>query len=288
MANRIHLIVNADDFGYFGCISRGIAAAAQLGRVTATGVLATSPDLARDLTWLEPHGDVDVGVHLNLTWGLPLTRMMVARLARWDGRFQNLMRMAVLILGNRIEPEVLRGEWRSQIERCLRLAGSVAFVNSHQHIHMLPPLFRLLTDLAREYGIPTIRVVRGGRWAAGPIPALVRSAVLGILTPLIPVPRGTDCPKLIGLNESGRLNDRSLEQLLRRLKPGGIYELMCHPGYFDASEISDRRLIAYHDWNGEYAALTSPSLMPLLEDLGICLTNYRSLASIGSTDPKAD
>lgn len=279
MENNIRLIINADDFGYFECTSRGIADAAQRGRVTATGVLATRPDLARHLTWLEPCEDLDLGVHLNLTWGSPLTAAMSARLSRWNGHFPGLNGMAGLILAKSIEPSVICAELRSQIDRCLRLRESVAFLNSHQHIHMLPPVFRLGIDLAREYGIPAVRIVRGAWRAAGTASALLRSAVFGALSPLTPAPCDRLCPQLVGLNESGRLNERRLECLLRSLKPGGIYELMCHPGHFDHSEIRERSLIAYHDWQGEFAALTSPALPPLLEELGISLTNFRSLTT---------
>ena len=37
----VYLIVNADDYGYFSCVSRGILDAVCDGIVTATGVLAT-------------------------------------------------------------------------------------------------------------------------------------------------------------------------------------------------------------------------------------------------------
>ena len=61
------------------------------------------------------------------------------------------------------------------------------------------------------------------------------------------------------------------------MQPGGIYELMCHPGHFDAEEVTDRRLLAYHDWEGELGTLTSPSARALLESRGVRLIGYRHL-----------
>ena len=49
----VHLIINADDYGYFPCISKGILEAASSGAVTATGILANSPDLKAQLEWLD-------------------------------------------------------------------------------------------------------------------------------------------------------------------------------------------------------------------------------------------
>ena len=42
-AQSKQLIVNADDFGYFPCVSRGIIEAARAGVITATSVLANRP-----------------------------------------------------------------------------------------------------------------------------------------------------------------------------------------------------------------------------------------------------
>ena len=39
---------------------------------------------------------------------------------------------------------------------------------------------------------------------------------------------------------------------------------MCHPGEFDAQEVTDTRLLRYHDWEGELRTLTSPAARELL------------------------
>jgi len=53
--------------------------------------------------------------------------------------------------------------------------------------------------------------------------------------------------------------------------------LMCHPGEFDAQEVSDSRLVRYHDWQGELSALTSPAVRELLYRHGVRLIGYRHL-----------
>ena len=59
---------------------------------------------------------------------------------------------------------------------------------------------------------------------------------------------------------------------------GEIYELMCHPGEFDAQEVTDARLLRYHDWQGELSALTSPAARELLHRYRVRLIGYRHLA----------
>jgi predicted glycoside hydrolase/deacetylase ChbG (UPF0249 family) len=52
---------------------------------------------------------------------------------------------------------------------------------------------------------------------------------------------------------------------------------MCHPGDFDPQEVSDPRLLRYHDWQGELRTLTSPALRELLARSGVRLVGYRHL-----------
>ena len=52
---------------------------------------------------------------------------------------------------------------------------------------------------------------------------------------------------------------------------------MCHPGDFDPQEVSDPRLLRYHDWQGELRTLTCPALRELLDRNGVRLVGYRHL-----------
>src|ERR1041384_950574 len=119
------LIVNADDYGYFGCVSRGIVEAAAQGIVTATGRFANSPRFAGD--------------------------------ARGSGRFPGKFSLAFALLSGLLRPDHVRAEWRAQIERCLDIGLRVRFLNSHEHVHMLPSLSGVVAELAAQYGIEHVR-----------------------------------------------------------------------------------------------------------------------------------
>ena len=99
----IRLIVNADDYGYFPCVSKGILKAAALGTVTATGILVNGPDLEAQIGWLAGHERLDLGVHLNLTSRKPLTAAMAEKLERWGGSFPGVFAMTGEILSGRIK-----------------------------------------------------------------------------------------------------------------------------------------------------------------------------------------
>jgi predicted glycoside hydrolase/deacetylase ChbG (UPF0249 family) len=272
-----YLIVNADDYGYFDCVSRGILRSASHGIVTATGVFATTARFVEHAAWLRDYDALDVGIHLNLTDRDPLTSDMRKRLYRTAGRFPRKLAAAMSVLAGSIRAEDVTAEWRAQIERCLASGLTVRFLNSHEHIHMLPPLFEVVRVLASEYGIPHVRFARAGlfpRLSAGP---LFRSAVMKTLQTLNGRYADRPTAHFLGLEQSGKLDLRYLEQRLSRLRPGRVYELMCHPGHRDEQEVRDARLLEYHDWEGELNTLTSPAVKDLLHRYNVRIIGYRDL-----------
>lgn len=271
-----YLIINADDFAYFRGVSLGILDCIDAGTVTATGVFANSPLLDEHARWLA-RTTADVGVHLNLTDRAPLSARMSRALGRSGGRFPGKFAIARAVLAGRIGIELVREEWRAQIERCLAAGLTLRFLNSHEHIHMLPSLYRLALELAAEYRITHVRHAAPEwprQWSAS---AVLRDGIMAVLSQVDRRPGHAPAPCFLGMAESGRLTGEYLRQTLPRLKPGGIYELMCHPGRLDRTEVGDARLLGYHDWEAERRTLTDPTLLEVLVDNGVRLVAYRQL-----------
>jgi len=276
MTAPIQLIINADDYGYFSCVSRGIIEVAQAGALTATGILANHPDLSTQLDWLDSVPHLDVGVHLNLTFNQPLTTTMSKKLARSHGHFPNAYLMSGLILTGKISLATVREEWCAQIEACQH--KKLMFLNSHEHIHMLPVLFPLVLELAQAYNIPHVRLTQA-EWLAPLTGAgLIRNTLMQAMQMLNQRRLNTPTPLFLGLSRSGKLDYDALALMFSTLKAGNSYELMCHVGHFDAREISDPRLIAYHDWDAELALLQSSQLHALYQKFNIQLSHYHSLS----------
>jgi chitin disaccharide deacetylase len=276
-AQGAYLIVNADDYGYFRCVSKGILKAATHGIVTATGVLANAPHFGEHAAMLRDCDKVDAGVHLNLTNGVPLTSELRQGLSRWSGRFAGKVAMAGALLSGAVKTDDACREWRAQIERCLQEGLIVKFLNSHEHIHLLPSLFSVVKALASDYGIRHIRFPTSqfaGRLSGS---SLFRGAVVKALETMNRPRADVRTARFLGMEASGKLDLPYLERTIPRLAPGEIYELMCHPGEFDAQEVNDARLLRYHDWKGELSTLTSPAARDLLRHHGVRLIGYRHL-----------
>jgi len=273
----IYLIINADDYGYYTCVSRGILAAAEKGIVTATGIFANSRLFDEHIKWLAPISELDVGVHLNLTNGRPLDLMMKKYLTKWNGEFPDKLTMAVSILTRKISLTTIMNEWRAQIERCLNAGLKLQFLNSHEHIHMLPSLFKLVKRLADEYKIPHIRIT-SAEWIQDLwVDAIARNLVISGLSIISKWNINMQTPIMIGLAKSGKLDYWYLKNRITSLKSGKIYELMCHPGYYDSDEIMIPHLLSYHEWESELQFLLSDQMSDLLDNYNIRLIGYRNI-----------
>jgi predicted glycoside hydrolase/deacetylase ChbG (UPF0249 family) len=275
MSEPVYLIINADDYGYFPCISQGILEAAQAGCLTATGILANSPDLNAQLECLDACSQLDLGVHLNLTYNRPLTKAMCEKLHRWNGKFPNVYLMSLLILTGKISIETVRNEWCAQIEACQ--SKKLVFLNSHEHIHMLPALFALTLELSKAYRIPHVRLTQAQWLSPYSASGLIRNSLMQTMNKINRLHSKQPTPIFLGLSHSGKLDISVLSRIFARLKAGAAYELMCHPGRFDAQQISDPKLVSYHAWESELTLLQSSQLKDLYKIFNIHLIHYHQL-----------
>jgi len=274
------LIVNADDYGYFPGVSRGIIQAHQNGVVTATGVLANGGSFEDDLRMLLAQPRLDTGVHLSVTSGSPLGSRMKHLLPPNTESFPGKGWFIRGFLTRRIRSEDVADEWRAQIERCLEHGLNLQFLNSHEHMHMFPSMFELIQSLAADYGVPYVRFCDAGRPRHGRASDVFRCAALRGLASLNRRRLVMPAPRFLGAEDSGRLSQGSLSTILGSLEPGRVYELMCHPGYGDEAEGAARQVRDYHCWEAELECLTSQETRMLCGGNNIRLVGYRDLAGL--------
>ncbi len=214
-----------------------------------------------------------MGVHLNATLGEPLTAPMVDALAAHGGLFPGKGALVASVLRGAIPAQVLLDEWRAQLDHCRKVGLKLDFVNSHEHMHMLPMLHSKVRALAAEFGIANVRAPQP-EWSPGTgLAGAVRSALFGALKFATP-PGSASEPVLIGVAKSGKLDLEYCQWRFARLQDGAVYELMCHPGRDDAEARRDPKLADYHDWEGELATLTGGEFRGLLAAKQISLVSY--------------
>ncbi len=271
------LVINADDFGYFDGISAGILEAIDAGVVTATGIIANTASFARSAAQLAALPEADVGVHLNATYGEPLTAQLRTAFRSTGCTFPGKARLAADLLLGRLSVAAIAQEWNAQLERCRAAGLTVRFLNSHEHVHMHPRLYPVISALARDHGIPFVRHTTADPASFTTLSSVLRGLSANVIAALNR-PAGMTF-KMLGLGPSGQLDMRYVSRMLPHLKPGLNYELMCHPGRDDEAAKSDPRLRAYHDWTGELECLLDPQFRRMLNAHKIRVVRFRDLAA---------
>jgi len=287
------LIVNADDFGLTEGVNRAIIDGHKNGIITSATLMANGMAFDSAVEASSGAPELGVGVHLNLTQGRPIRpSSQVPSIVTAEGSFYPSPGiLARQILTRKVVPREVEIELRSQIEKVASAGVRITHLDSHKHIHLLPPLFGVVIRLAREYGIECVRCpVEPASSALGPLRSgrgrALRMAKQYLLARALSTLAACQVKRLAhagiyrtdhfyGLSQTGFLDAATLEQLLRTVHDG-TGEVMCHPGYVDEALLGTRtRLRAQRET--ELNALTSPGIKPLVTELGIELISYEDL-----------
>lgn len=311
------LVLHADDFGMNVAVSRGIIECFSDGLLTSTSLLANAPaaefalsqwqDLQvrcarRDLPSFDrrrvlhdSNAPFDLGIHLNLTQGRPLTGdRYPSELLDREGRFPGIAAVARRLLsGGRRFQQAIDRELSEQIEFLLNRGIAPTHANAHQYVDMLPVVAALLPNLLRRYGINVVRVpwetgltqttllhrFEPANWFVGQIKRLFAFRHLVAMSR-----RGLAHPVgYFGTCHAGRIDIRLLRSFLDRSEPG-LTEIGLHPGCIPAPPSLDQTGDGWSDplaqqRPNELLMLTSSELVDFLASRQIRLARLSELSA---------
>ena len=143
------LIITADDYGIREA-SEPILTLAKEGMLDRVAVLARFVS-KEDAERLSVTG-VTLDIHLDLTQLLKRGQHEGDSFVHRMGNF-----MWHWLRGD-LSPQKVEAEWREQIELFRQKFGRLPDgMNSHEHIHFFPPMFRDFLEIAREYDMQYVR-----------------------------------------------------------------------------------------------------------------------------------
>lgn len=180
----------------------------------------------------------------------------------------------------RIDPRDVEREARRQAERLLGLGLRLTHVNGHEHLHVLPGVDDVVSRLARDLGIPYVRVP-----AAELVDVAWRPARLALTALAARAGRRFRAAGLatndraLGIAAPGHVLGHVLHRALETA--AGVSELVVHPGIGNAA--IDAELGTGYDWDGERIALTDPRLRVGLDRRGIRLVRPSEVARARSS-----
>lgn len=237
------VIVHADDFGLHPSINAGIELAHRDGLVSSASLMPLGPAFTDAVHRVQSLPDLDLGLHFTLVGvsGLPPT--LGAFLSAY-GRGQ-------------MPAHAIESQLRRQFDAVKHLP--ISHIDSHQHLHTLPGVMRVVCRFAAENGISAVRLpIDGPAFAPVPIGRRAQAAALAAVSKF-----SRRCLAAYGLRTSnhfsgmavsGHLTTPTLAAYLTHARDG-LTEIVCHPG-------TDNQALAQdfhwgYDWQGELAALCS-------------------------------
>ncbi len=256
----VRVIVHADDFGLHPAINAGIEAAHRDGLVSSASLMPTGPAFADAVRRARSLPSLDVGLHFALV-GLP-------------GLPPTLSAFLTAYASGRFPARTVEDHLRRQFEA---LGGlPISHIDSHQHLHALPSLMRVVCRFASQNGIPAVRLpLDGPAYAPVSPPRRAQAAALAAVSRLsrryVQAYGLRTSDHFSGMAVSGHLTALTLAAYLANARPG-LTEIVCHPG-------TDNHALAQvfawgYDWQGELAALCSPRASAALEESKIVLTDW--------------
>jgi chitin disaccharide deacetylase len=277
------LIVTADDLGADIARNEGIFEAVEAGAVTSASILVNAPAFHDALAKiLASSHRISVGVHLNISEGMPLSsglKCLTNSGGSFFGKAETHRRL--LEYGNSSLKAEIKREFTAQIRALAESGLKIDHIDGHQHVHVFPAAIEAAISVAQEFGIPWIRIPEepppagslakaGSRYTLEAenfsrlaASARARTSEYSLNT--------TD--HFRGLYLKGLLSKEFIEEIFQSL-PQGLTELMVHPGKAPKDASESFAAFSNAEREKELAFLKRAEFKSLLEKYFIQLTGF--------------
>lgn len=155
-------IFNADDFGISKGVNAAIVKAHREGILNSASLMINQKYAADAVKLAKEMPELEIGLHVNLTNEYPAaSSRQIPLLVDGQGKLKN--GFVNLFLLSFLQPRQLQQqaetEMRAQIAKYLATGLPLQHLDSHRHIHLIPPIFKAMRKLQKEFEVPRIRVM---------------------------------------------------------------------------------------------------------------------------------
>ena len=249
------LIIVADDFGVTKGVNSAVSQLHKVGVLDAAALMTQGQEFLEAISICHSNPDLRIGLHL------VLTDERSEREYDWldsSARFPNRRTLLSKLFVREISAFDIRNEIEAQIRMIEDHGIKVTFINGHQHIHTLPYVAKVVSDVARERDL-YVRIPKASRFQWSPKKLLMRC--FAEILRHHAKQRGVQVNDILVSNFDlpSRIFDiDSTLGLLKDISDGrNIYEYMIHPSseinglehywYVNPSHIAER-LQEYETW----------------------------------------
>ncbi len=287
-------VINADDLGFCESTNVAIAEAFRRGVLTSASLMANGAAFDHAISHVvQPNPGLGIGLHVCLTSGrsvLPADRLplLVDRLGRFRHGFVSLL--ALTLCRRKAALAQIESEVEAQFARLENSRVRADHVDSHRHVHMIPAIFRIVSDVAQRRWCTAIRISHEPlpKWndlfhkclAASVISNLPKKLVLSafamtnrrIARSLIAA------DQVAGVLGSGRMDEAAFRAAVA-IAPEGLTEIITHPGIAETIGLpvatkAEHAFLQSVNRRIELSTLIDPTVAELLRTCGIRLLRF--------------
>ena len=144
------LIITADDYGERKDINKRIIECYLKAAISDISILAVGEAFSDAAELAGKHNIKNIGAHLALTGPFkPLTRGI-----EFPGSYGEFF---TKYFSGLINKSRIYEEFKQQISRIKNAGFTITHLNSHQHIHVIPEILKIVTELMKKEGIKYVR-----------------------------------------------------------------------------------------------------------------------------------
>ena len=150
-SHRHRITISADDFGVSPRANENILYLISLGKIDRVSVMAYGKFSEKEIEKLV-RSKVKLDIHLDI-----LHEFHEDRKKRQSAFIRVLEFLGKLVSG-KLSSKKVKADWVSQIEKFKIIFGkNPDGINSHEHVHLFPPFFKIVLGLQEKYSIPYVR-----------------------------------------------------------------------------------------------------------------------------------
>lgn len=275
------LIVNADDFGLHNSVNEAVEIAHNTGILTSASLMVNGEGFEDAVAIAKKNKNLGVGIHLTLSGEKPVSpEKRIFSIVDSNGKlFDDHIRFCIRMLREKNMLKHIAIECEAQIDRFFQAGLKPTHVDSHRHLHLFPPIFKVLDPILKKYSIKKMRWINSPWFDYGwmGIPKIIFLLSLPC-TKFLKNGRYKHSDYFIGIFRSGSMDISYLKKALVRLKPGTT-EIGFHPGR--SNDLIRKRYGHWKerhrwgcDWERELALLVNADIKTMITANDIALINY--------------
>lgn len=260
------IVITADDFGFSESVNEAVERGFRDGVLRSASLMVSAPAAADAVARAQRLPALRVGLHVTVVQGVPLLPPVeVPHLVDADGRFpDNLLTAALGWFFHPPTRSELGREIAAQFAAFRATGLALDHVDVHNHMHLHPSVLSEIIANLRP-GEAAVRLPREPLALAG-VAGLLLAPWMALMAARLRRAGIAHNDWLLGVRDSGRVDEACLLGYLERLPPGKV-EIHLHPAVTRDAAVAAAMPGYFNE--AECAALQSPAVAARLRALSI-------------------